>query len=234
MSLHACFRTRPPQGDRSPPGRIPKSRPKGCLLALLLLGNWAGTAAALPSSFTGSFALDDDLAIIPFDVASGSIVTLTTFSFGGGVNGANTAIPAGGFAPVVSLFQATGARDLLGSARAGDGSCVGATDAVTGFCWDVQLSAALAVGSYVAVVSQDDNLPLGPGFDDGFSRAGQGNFTGPNFLGSPASFVLPDLNIRDGHWALDIDIQAIAVPLPGSLSLLALGLALLPRARRAN
>ena len=232
MTLLPCFHTRSVKGGRPRSGRISGIRPKGCLLALLLLGNWAGTAVALPLSYTGTFAADDEIKLIPFSAPFAATVTLTSFSFGGGFNGANTNIASGGFAPVVSLFQSTGTRDLLGTARAGDGSCAGTADSATGYCWDVQLTAQLAAGDYVAVVTQDDNLPSGSSLDDGFSQSGA-YFTGLNFLGSQDSFVLADGTSRDGHWALDIDIQATAVPTPGSLSLIALGLVLSPRIRKA-
>lgn len=189
-----------------------------CALALVALPVHAAT-----QSFSGSFTQDDERASIAFNVAMDGDVILQTWSFGGGINAAGTSVAAGGFAPMLSIFTAGG--DLIGLAQAGVADCGACnTDPVSGFRWDVSWSATLSAGSYLAVLTQDDNSPFGPSLSDGFSRDGQGNFTGPNFLGTDGAFILVDASQRDGHWAVDVTTP---VPEPGAWAMLLAGLGLL-------
>lgn len=186
----------------------------------LVLG--AGSAHAATQSYSGLFSLDDERALMSFTVATPGAVTMQTWSFGGGIDGAGNAVAAGGFAPVLSLFDATDA--LIGVAQAGVAGCGdGNVDSSSGYCWDVSWSGVLGAGSYLAVLTQDDNSPTGPFLSDGFLRDGQGNFTGPNFLGVAGSFILVDGAQRDGHWALDVTTP-IPEPEPWAVLLAGLGL----------
>lgn len=205
------------------------ARQVGALLLISCGVGWSGTALPYTFSATGRFSTDDQRAEIGFTVAAPSAVTLHTWSFGGGINGAGIGVPNGGFAPVVSLFETFGSLDLIGLAEAGVATCRGNTDTLTSFCWDVSLTVNLVAGSYLAVLTQDDNLPFGPSFADGFIRDGQGDFTGPAFLGGPGQFILLTRDQRTGDWALDIDLPGSSVPAPGTLGLFALGLILLHR-----
>jgi hypothetical protein len=121
---------------------------------------------------------------------------------------------------------------LIGLAQAGVATCGGNSDPATGFCWDVLLDLILPAGNYLAVLTQDDNSPFGPFLSDGFLRDGEGDFTGPNYLGTLGSFVLVTGDQRDGHWAVDISVPGNPIPEPGTLALLAGGLAALARIRR--
>src|SRR5437868_3283133 len=47
-------------------------------------------------------------AVETFVVAAPSAMQAVTFSYGGGVNGAGTSIPQGGFEPYLSLFDSSG------------------------------------------------------------------------------------------------------------------------------
>jgi hypothetical protein len=182
-------------------------------------------------SYTGNFQHDDDVKDFDFQVASAGLVTLRTWSFAGGTNAAGTSISSGGFAPVLSLFDDAG--DLLQMDYAGMlGGCgVVAADPNTGFCWDAFIAAPLSTGSYTLVLTEDDNLALGPTLADGFSEAGTGDFTGPLFLGTAGSFILADGSSRTSGWAVDITTpaQTAVVPEPGSMLLVLSGAGLLLR-----
>ena len=179
-------------------------------------------ANAASFSFQGNFAQDDDLQFFTLSVGSSSVVSFLTLSYGGGVNAAGSTIAPGGFDPVLSLFSGT--IDPTGAliAANNDGTCPPLNnDPVTGACWDSLIQVALNPGAYTLVLSQSDNVALGPTLGDGFLRMGQGNFTGPLFLGMPGSFVDQNPNQRDSHWAVDIlNVGSAAVVPEPSLTLL--------------
>jgi len=201
----------------------------------------AGITLCAPShaalSYTGTFAQDDGQSVFDFTLASATSVTLRTWSFAGGTNAGGMSISPGGFAPVLSLFDAGGEQDLLALDRdGGPGSCgPRAVDTISGFCWDAYLNLPLVAGSYVLVLTEDDNTPNGPTLADGFLRDGQGNFTAGLFGGAPgSSFILADGSQRTNMWAVDligVDSQATA-PEPGSAAMLMLGIAFLLSRRR--
>ena len=172
-------------------------------------------------SLTGTLTNDDDHVQYIFDATSPFVFSAQTWSFGGGVNQAGQAIPAGGFAPVLSLFSDGSNTDLLAVAQAGVTGCgLGRNDPGSGFCWDVALSQSLKPGKYRLVLTQDDNTPLGPLFGDGFLRDGTPDFTGQN-IGAPGSkFVLIDGTLRNGNWALDLNVPVPIPPLLGVYLLL--------------
>lgn len=185
----------------------------------LVCGLSLGATHAIAQSYTGVFSQDDEQAAIVFNVAMAGNVTLQTWSFGGGINAAGDTIAAGGFAPVVSLFDA--AEELIGIARTG---VAGNPDPVTGFRWDVAWAGVLNAGNYRAVLTQDGNSPFGPFLSDGFQQDGQGNYTDPAILGAAGSFILVDGSQRTGHWALDV---ATPVPEPETWGMLLVGLGIL-------
>jgi hypothetical protein len=140
-------------------------------LAAMLLCIASSQTLAAGFSFTGSFLSDDAVFSMPFGLISSQSVTLRTWSYAGGTNAAGTAIPAGGFDPIVSVFNSAG--HIVGISDDGIGV---ATDPVSGAAHDSLLALVLGAGNYLAVLTQFDNFPNGD-LADGFSEAGQGNFT---------------------------------------------------------
>ncbi len=207
----------------------------GCLLAT--------AASAANISFTGVFSGDDQLEVFLFTAPTAGF-TARTWSYAGGTNAANQPISAGGFDPVLSLFNATGglvAGSLLVAAN-DDGAGV-ATDPSTGNAFDSLLAiSTLSPGNtYPLVLSESDNLAFGPTYGDGFSQTGNGNFTPGEFgCGGTAPFCDAGVDQRNGTWAVDIDGVGSAqditaggtTPEPGPALLLSAGLAGLAVLRR--
>lgn len=208
------------------------------LVAATLAGGMALTAAhaATDFSFRGNFAQDDDVQVFTFAVGAPSTVTLRTYSYAGGTQADGTVVAAGGFDPILALFD--GAGTLI--AQNDDGGCglVG-EDPVTGACWDTYLSSTLGAGTYFVSVMQYDNFAIGPTLADGFLREGEGNFT-PALAGCDAiAFCDVTGAERTSFWAFDVlgvesaGVGVIPLPAAGWLLLTALGGLALARRRAA-
>ncbi|HMU63911.1 MAG: PEP-CTERM sorting domain-containing protein [Nitrosomonas sp.] len=171
-------------------------------------------AAPISSSFTGSFNTDDDVEFFSFAVTEPSLVTLRTWSYAGGTNAEGNTISAGGFDPIITLFNGTG--NLIDDNDDGAGV---AADPVTGAEFDAVLSIFLDIGNYTASLTQYANFAIGPNLADGFTGSG---VTG---------FIDADGNTRTSAWAFDIVISEL--PEPTSVALLGLGLVSLAFTRRS-
>jgi hypothetical protein len=174
-----------------------------------------------------------------------------------------SAIPAGGFQPVIDIFDSGGNMMNPGTSI----PCGGATamDPATGECGDAYYPTTLSfpagtweAGTYTVALTEDANAAIGPTLADGFFGEAvlgvtpPGNFTcGPSYQGNPPT--VPTTNAfcdefdpgveRTGNWALDIDNVTAAsefgaVPEPASFPLFGSGLAglviLRLRLRRAS
>lgn len=173
------------------------------------------SAAASPAatlSEQGEFQQDDDVALVAFNVSMPFDVVIESLGYAGGVNGDGISVPAGGFDPVLSLFDANG----LLIAEADDGREV--VDPSSGEAFDSLLSMSLPAGSYTVALTQFDNYAIGPMLEDGFERVGEGNFTSE--FGPGPAFNDFD-GVRTGRWALDITIPQI--PEPATIIVLAMG-----------
>lgn len=186
----------------------------------------ASITQAANFSFTGTFTQDDNIQLFNFTVAAPSTVTLLTYSYAGGTNAAGTAIAAGGFDPILALFDSGGARINQND----DGGLSVPADATTGAHFDTFLQSSLGPGTYTVSVMQYNNF-AGATLSDPFSRQGLGNFT-PNLTGCSANaFCDVRGGIRTNAWAFDIlgvasATQTPPTGTPEATSLLLLGLGL--------
>jgi hypothetical protein len=170
---------------------------------------WFGThAQAAVLSFNGSFTADDNVHFQSFTESSLSSVTLQTSSYA-----------AGGFDPIVAVFDATGA--LIG--QNDDGAGV-PPDPSTGEALDALLTLSLAPGQYTVSLTQFDNFALGPTLADGFVESGMGNFTAAPFDCGAPNFCDFTGSARTNQWALTITSQ-VAVSEPSTMAIFTVSLA---------
>lgn len=158
----------------------------------VLAANFSFTSAMSEATFA-----DDSRAVFGFLLQEPADVTLRTWSYAGGVNAAGQQIPAGGFDPIVSVFNANGALVVDND----DGSDV--RDPVTGSSYDSLVSVPLSPGEYQAVLTQFSNF---------------WSATNNAFSGSGGSSIADGR--RTGNWALDIlsvdGASFQGIDLPGS------------------
>ncbi|HTA41847.1 MAG TPA: DVUA0089 family protein [Bryobacteraceae bacterium] len=214
----------------------------------------AQNALAGDFSFTGTFNFDTDVQFFTFNLATDTPdVLLRTWSYAGGTNASGSVIPAGGFQPVIDIFDSSG--NLLNPGTSIP--CGGATamDPTTGECGDAYYPTTLsfpggqwAAGTYTVALTEDANAAVGPTLSDGFFGQAvlgvtpPGNWTcqsgSPGFQGNPPTVPVgnpfcdefdPGVQ-RTGDWALDIlnvtsASEAPVSPEPAGVLLMAFGLA---------
>jgi len=209
----------------------------------IAIGLISGTASASAAnfSFIGNLNHDDAVQEFNFEVEGAAReVTLRTWSFAGGTNAEGQVIQAGGFDPVVSLFNSsTGAlisfNDNGYSFNPGGFHFqVPATEdefqifpifpitpifPSSSFAYDSLLATNLSAGNYTVTVTQFKSFPVGSSLTNGFSGSDSENFAS-----------------RTSHWALDVSNVENAtvgatyisqVPEPDSFAMLLAGLGLL-------
>jgi hypothetical protein len=96
-----------------------------------------------------------------------------------------------------------------------DGGCNKvAADPVTNWCWDAFIAAPLPKGTYQHVLTESENMPLGPYLADPFVYDGAGNFTAAPGITAPAGFWDFSPSRRNNSYALDIrGVDSAQLPL---------------------
>jgi hypothetical protein len=182
------------------------------LIAGTLMFGASSPSQAANFSFTGTFTGDADVQLFDFTVGAPSIVTLLTYSYAGGTNSVGAVIPAGGFDPILSLFDSSGL--LIDQNDDGVFPDVG-IDPITGVAWDTYLETALlGAGDYTVAVSQYDNMAEGSQLSDGFRRS-DAFFTTTILGGSCLSGQFCDAanDQRTNSWAFDIlNVESAVIP----------------------
>lgn len=173
----------------------------------------SGAAHAAPITYQGSFDSDDAIHVLTIDVAGPARLSAFTTSWA-----------AGGFSPVLTLLGAPGGTQLnVGSSFICGDPGAGSPDAASGYCWDARFATSLQAGTYTLVLTQDGNMALGDSLADGFSNAGNADFTSQWYLGTAGGrCVNVDASQRSCDFTLVVDLveeAANPVPEPGSLAL---------------
>ena len=205
-------------------------------VCLLLLG--AVVCQASTISEAGTFSTPEDTVLIGVTLSISGDITLQTFGFGGGVNGASNTITAGGFDPFVGLFQGTGptalfldgTADNLSNYLSEPSACPPAglvtIGSVAGQCGDVQLDfTGLAAGAYTVLLSDANYVPNAVYETTGYLGDGFSDLTGGS-LPFQTCYDATDCNTDSTNWALDIT-TAGTVTTPEPATFLLVGLALL-------
>lgn len=208
-----------------------KNALRGLTFTAVLAMSSSAYAATQNFSFTGNFSGDADVQLFNFSIGAVSDVTLISYSYAGGTMADGTVISAGGFDPILALWDGSG--DLIQEYDDGPGSVP--TDPATGMNWDSNLLLTnLAVGNYTASIAQYENFTAGSNLSNGFTESDP-FFTGlygcSNGQFCDVSNVF-DGNNRSNFWAFDVlgvdsaeaPPPVPVVPLPASLPLILSGL----------
>ena len=171
----------------------------GAMLAATL--GMSSSAFAVDFSLSGTFAKDDDVKLFEFNVGTKSTVTLKTYSYAGGVQADGTVIQAGGFDPVLSLFDASGNLIFLND---DDESGTVSQDPTTDEAYDSFLKVLLEAGDYTLALTQYGNFSNTTNLADGFSQTGNENFTS-HFSRCTTGSLFCDFtgDVRTNKWAFD-------------------------------
>ena len=169
-------------------------------------------AAAVPLTFqgtVGTFEADDDVALFEFAVEDiASFLSVRTVSYAGGTLQDGTEIPAGGFDPVLTLFD--GAGEIVTSNNDDPDAPV---DPDTGLAFDAgfRTNVSLPVGEYTLALTQYDNFAIGPTLASGFDEVGDPNLTA--IFGCDAGQFCDFAGFdRTSTFALDASLAPIPLP----------------------
>jgi hypothetical protein len=154
--------------------------------ALICIALSAASCLGGTLSVTGDFdtlglSIQWDPYVVEFTTFATSDVLIESFGYGGGTNAQGQVIPAGGFAPIVSLFSGLGPGAVFLGLNDGVG-CTGCSDPL------LQLP-AFPAGAYTLAVTAYANYPWAY-WDPAYSTLGDG-FLGLGFLeGETTNFAV--------------------------------------------
>jgi len=157
----------------------------------------------LPSNVTKTGTLVDEAQVIEeaFTVTSATSLTVFTTSYGGGTNLDGTMAAAGGFQPMITLYNSAG-NYVMGEAVT---SPVGNTDAKTGLALDAYLTDNnLIAGGYILTLTDifNQQSATATNLSDGFTGTG-----GPSFADVQG-------NMRNGDYALNLSVMSSGTTTP--------------------
>lgn len=162
-------------------------------LAAASIALLSAPASATDFSYQGTLSDPNQVLLFNFTVTAPSTVTLVTYSYAGGTNAAGTAIPQGGFDPILALFDSSGAKINEND----DGHSSVPADSVTGEHFDTFLQSLLNPGTYTVSVMAFSNFSAGDNLSNGFQGGG--------------SFTDVTGDVRTNAWAFDVLNVAEAV-----------------------
>ncbi|MGF1602041.1 MAG: DVUA0089 family protein [Thermosynechococcaceae cyanobacterium] len=196
----------------------------GTILSSVITVALSDPSIAVGLSFSGSLTADDDVGLFDFEVDNANRFSIRTLSYGGGVLDDGTEVAAGGFDPILTLFDGSG--NLI----AGNDDSGGQIDPATGSAYDSGLRLTLDPGNYTVAVTQFDNFLNGSHLTDGFFREGEPSFTS-EFGCSAGQFCDVNGDSRTDNW-----VAQVRVPEPSTAvaSGLLLGLILAKRRKRQD
>ncbi len=112
--------------------------------------------------------------LFSFTAGGSSIITLRSYSYAGGIQANGNVVSAGGFDPILALFDSAG--NFIDQNDDGNSTII-PTDPNTGSFFDTELSVNLTAGDYTVAIMQFDNFAAGPTLSDGFTITGNAFFT---------------------------------------------------------
>lgn len=202
------------------------------------------SADSLYLSFTGTLSTPESAFENTFILAAADTVTFQTWGFGGGTNAAGQPIAAGGFDPLIALFNGPAATatmyvDGFGNPLADAdnlsnppwsyvGNCPPAGTVAIGAnndCGDDFMQVGLSAGIYTLLLTDANYLPKAI-FDNGALSEGFTDFTGGVF--QTCDSVANACISPNGNYAVDIvstQADLSKIPEPSALSLLGIGIA---------
>ena len=157
------------------------------------------SAATQNFSFVGNFSGDADVQSFNFSIGSVSNVTLRSYSYAGGTMADGTIVAAGGFDPILALWDSAG--NLI--QQYDDGPDPVPSDPFTGSQFDTNLTLfGLAAGDYTATIAQYANF-AGSTLASGFSESDP-FFTALYYGCSNGQFCDVNSDNRGSYWAFDV------------------------------
>lgn len=202
----------------------------GLLIPAICLLPIAASGQNSSLSYTGNLASPQSAFEVTFTLSAPDTVTFRTWGFGGGINAANEVISAGGFDPLITLFKGTtnsaviyldasgnplaDADNLLNAPWSFAANCPAAGTVAIGAnhdCGDVQMSVALAAGTYTLVLT-DANYQPGAIYDGGDLSETFVDFTGGAVQFQTCDPLANACINPNGHYAVDITSTKADLP----------------------